>query len=328
MASILTPSSNQPMKRLATISLFAALLFGAIAVSLFVTRPPDHSPPRAELEQRLQRATSEIATLKSELAIAKSTPEANPAPAPSDRSPAASEPQKQSGVPTDPAAMSQMMKDPKMREAMKGAAVMQIEMQYAKLIGRLSLNETETNHFKKLLGDRFSAKTDMGFEMMDAKLTKEQRKAATDKFEASKNASDAAIKEFLNDDADFAAFKHWEDTEPERMQIMLGKTAFDAAGAPLSAEQEEQLISLMADVRKRPSDLPDLNDPQQIDPSMMTDDFTKRLSTAFDEQQRSVLEGAAGFLAQPQLEALKKMQEQMRTLNEAGLKMSKSMMGK
>ena len=109
---------------------------------------------------------------------------------------------------------------------------------------------------------------------------------------------------------------------------MLGKTAFDAAGAPLSAEQEEQLISLMADVRKRPSDLPDLNDPQQIDPSMMTDDFTKRLSTAFDEQQRSVLEGAAGFLAQPQLEALKKMQEQMRTLNEAGLKMSKSMMGK
>jgi hypothetical protein len=71
-----------------------------------------------------------------------------------------------------------------------------------------------------------------------------------------------------------------------------------------------------------------LNDPQQIVPSMMTDDFTQRLAAAFDQQQRSVLEGAAGFLAQPQLEALKRMQEQMRTLNEAGLKMSKSMMGK
>jgi hypothetical protein len=32
-------------------------------------------------------------------------------------------------------------------------------------------------------------------------------------------------------------------------------------------------------------------------------------------------------ILEPQLEALKKMQEQMRTLNEAGLKMSKSMMG-
>ncbi len=71
-----------------------------------------------------------------------------------------------------------------------------------------------------------------------------------------------------------------------------------------------------------------MNDPQQIVPSMMTDDFTQRLAAAFDQQQRSVLEGAAGFLAQPQLEALKRMQEQMRTLNEAGLKMSKSMMGK
>jgi hypothetical protein len=316
------------MKRLPIISLFAALLFAAIAVSLFLTRPPDHAPQLAELEQKLQRATADIAMLKSELAIAKSTPKATPTPAPSDSSQAASEPLNQSGDSTNPAAMSQMMKDPKMREAMKGAAVMQIEMQYASLIGKLSLNETEAKHFKKLLGDRFSAKTDMGFEMMDPSLTKEQRKAVTDKFEASKKASDAAIKEFLNDDADFTAFKHWEDTEPERMQMMLGKTAFDSAGSPLSAEEEEQLISLMANVRKRPSDLPDLNDPQNINPSMMTDDFTKRVSAAFDEQQRSVLEGAAGFLAQPQLEALKKMQEQMRALNEAGLKMSKSMMGK
>ena len=61
---------------------------------------------------------------------------------------------------------------------------------------------------------------------------------------------------------------------------------------------------------------------------MMTDDFTKRLAAAFDEKQRSVLEGAAGFLVQTQLEALKKMQEQMRSLNEAGLEMSKSMKAK
>lgn len=317
------------MKRRTIISVISALLFAAIAAGLFVSRPPDHSQRAAELELRLQRATSETAALKKELATSKSNPGANPTPSPTDSSLAASGvPPKESGGPTDPAAMSQMMKDPKMREAMKGAAVMQIEMQYANLIGRLSLDETETKHFKKLLGDRFSAKTDMSFEMMDPSLTKKRRKAVTDQYEASRKASDAAIREFLNDDADFATFKHWEDTEPERMQMMLGKAAFDSAGVPLSAEQEEQLISLMAETRKRPSELPDLNDPQQIDPGMMTEDFTQRLAAAFDEQQRSVLEGAAGFLAQPQLEALKKMQEQMRTLNEAGLKMSKSMMGK
>jgi len=110
--------------------------------------------------------------------------------------------------------------------------------------------------------------------------------------------------------------------------MTIGKTAFDSAGVPLAPEQEEQLINLMAEVRKRPSDVPDLNDPHNIDPSMMTDEFTRRAIAVFDQQQGSVLEGAGGFLTPPQLEALKKMQEQMRTLNEAGLKMSKSMMGK
>jgi hypothetical protein len=313
------------MKRLTIISLTSALLFASIAVGLLITRPQDHSSQLAELEQKLQRSTSEIATLKSKLSKAQSNTRAEVIPASSDNSVT---PLKTSDAPNEPAAMSQMMKDPKMREAMKGAAVMQVEMQYSKLIGIFSLNEEDEKHFKKLLGERLSARTDLGFEMMDPSLTKEQRKDITDAYEASKKASDAAIKEFLNDDADSATFMHWEDTEPERMQMTIGKTAFDSAGVPLAPEQEEQLINLMAEVRKRPSDLPDLNDPQQIDPSMMTDEFTQRLAVAFDEQQRSVLEGAAGFLAQPQLEALKKMQEQMRTLNEAGLKMSKSMMGK
>jgi hypothetical protein len=313
------------MKRLTIISLSSALLFASIAVGLLITRPKDHSSQLAELEQKLQRSTSEIATLKSKLSKAQSNTRAEVIPASSDNSVT---PLKTSDAPNEPAAMSQMMKDPKMREAMKGAAVMQVEMQYSKLIGIFSLNEEDEKHFKKLLGERLSARTDLGFEMMDPSLTKEQRKDITDAYEASKKASDAAIKEFLNDDADSATFMHWEDTEPERMQMTIGKTAFDSAGVPLAPEQEEQLINLMAEVRKRPSDLPDLNDPQQIDPSMMTDEFTQRLAVAFDEQQRSVLEGAAGFLAPPQLEALKKMQEQMRTLNEAGLKMSKSMMGK
>jgi hypothetical protein len=313
------------MKRLTIISLSSALLFASIAVGLLITRPQDHSSQLAQLEQKLQRSTSEIATLKSKLSKAQSNSRAEVIPASSDNSVT---PLKTSDAPNEPAAMSQMMNDPKMREAMKGAAVMQVEMQYSKLIGIFSLNEEDEKHFKKLLGERLSARTDLGFEMMDPSLTKEQRKDITDAYEASKKASDAAIKEFLNDDADSATFMHWEDTEPERMQMTIGKTAFDSAGVPLAPEQEEQLINLMAEVRKRPSDLPELNDPQQIDPSMMTDEFTQRLAVAFDEQQRSVLEGAAGFLAPPQLEALKKMQEQMRTLNEAGLKMSKSMMGK
>jgi DNA replication protein DnaD len=60
---------------------------------------------------------------------------------------------------------------------------------------------------------------------------------------------------------------------------------------------------------------------------MMTDAFKQRRMATFDQKQRSVLENAAGFLTPPQIEALKKMQEQMRTLTETSMKMSNAMMG-
>ena len=60
----------------------------------------------------------------------------------------------------------------------------------------------------------------------------------------------------------------------------------------------------------------------------MTDDFAKRAMVLLDQQQKSVHEGAAGFLSPPQLDGLKKFQEQMRTMTEAGMKMGKAMMGK
>jgi hypothetical protein len=317
------------MKNLSSLSVIAAALFAAISAGLWLSRPADHTPHVAELEQKLQQATAEIAKLKAMSARPKSIPAFGPERSPSISAVAGSGgPDKKNDGPREPSALAKMVSDPKMREAMKGAAVAQIEMQYSQLISKLSLDAAETSHFKKLLGDRLSAKTDLSFKMMDAALSKEQRKAATDEYNAKNKVSDAAIKQFLNDDTDFATFKHWEDTETERMQMMMGKSAFDGANATLAPEQEEQLINLMAEVRKRPSDVPDLNDPQNIDPSMMTDEFTRRAIAVFDQQQGSVLEGAAGFLTPPQLEALKKMQEQMRALNEAGLKMSKSMMGK
>jgi hypothetical protein len=88
------------MRRLAIISPFAALFFAVVAVGLFVSRPPDHSQRGAELEHKLQRATSEIATLKSELAMSKTNPGADLAPPPSGNSGATSgPPTKQPGGP-------------------------------------------------------------------------------------------------------------------------------------------------------------------------------------------------------------------------------------
>ena len=317
------------MKQLAILAVFSALLFAAIAAGLLASRPADHTLRVAELELQLQSANQEIAKLKAELAKPKPTPVTAPGRSGTSSDSGLADALKANGDgPGKPSAMAKMFQDPKMRDMVKAQQGMQIEMQYAKLIGKLSLDDTEASHFKKLLSDRLSAKTDMGFKMMDPSMTAELRKKVSAEYDAQTKANDAAIKQFLNDDNDFNTFKHWEDTEPERMQMMMGRGAFDAVSAPLSAEQEEQLIDLMAKVRKSPSDIPDWNNPKNIDPSKMTDDFAKRAMVLLDQQQKSVHEGAAGFLSPPQLDGLKKFQDQMRTMTEAGMKMGKAMMGK
>jgi hypothetical protein len=317
------------MKHLSFLSLLAAALFAAVSAGLWFSRPANHAPHVAELELKLQQATEEINRLKAELAKPKTLTALESGHSLSNlATPESAGSNKKPEAPKEPSAMAKMFNNPEMKEAMKAQASMQTEMQYAKLISQLAMDEAETSLFKKLLGDRVAEKTDLGFKMMDSTLTKEQRKAITDEFDAQKKASDAAIKHFLNNDNDYASFQHWEDTEPERMQMMLGRSAFEAASAPLSPDQEEQLINVMAEVRKRPSDIPDMNDPKNIDPGMMTDDLTNQVMANLDQQQKSVQEGAAGFLTPPQLEALKKMQDQMRALTETSMKMSKAMMGK
>lgn len=322
------------MKQLALFSALAALVFAGIAAGLYASRPADHTLRVAELELNLKSAQEEIAKLKAELA--------KPRPAPVTKIPASGSgsatapgrdgPDKTAAPanagPGEPSSMAKMFQDPKMREMVKAQQGMHIEMQYAKLISQLGLDEKEASHFKSLLADRLSTKTDMGFKMMDASLTKEQRKIISDDFDAKKKASDASIRQFLNDDGDYKTFQHWEDTEPERAQLMMGRAAFDAVSAPLSGEQERQLIDLMAEVRKRPSQIPDWNNPKNIDPAQMTGEFATRMLKQYDAQQEAVRQGATAFLSTEQQSALKKMQDQLRTMTEAGIKMSQSMMGK
>lgn len=319
------------MKQLALFSALAAIVFAAIAAGLFASRPVDQTLRVAELELKLKSAQEEIAKLKAELAKPRAAAVSRPAGTAAKDAEADSKAPAKATTPTsgpgEPSSVAKMFQDPKMKEMIKAQQGMQIEMQYAKLIGQLQLDDKEAAHFKTLLADRLTARTDMGFKMMDAGLTQEQRKAATAEYEAKKKTSDASIRQFLNSDEDYRTFQHWEDTEPERMQLTMGRSAFDAMGAPLSGDQEQQLINLMAGVRKRPSDIPDWNNPQNINPAQMTDEFAARMMKQYDAQQEAVRQGAGGFLTPEQLNALKKMQDQLRAMTEAGIKMSRTMMG-
>lgn len=291
------------------------------------------------LEKQLQEARTEIAQLKAKPVLAPPpapvptpVPTAQPAPgalaavpAPS----AAPKPADQAAQDSPMAALKKMMDTPGMKEMMKQQMLTQVELGYGRLFEMLHLNGEEKEQFKQLLAGRLGAATDVGLSMGNGSQTPEEMKRNRDKLVESDATFDRAIHDFLDNENDYKTYLAWQDTQPERMQLnMVGRQTFASAGEPLSAEQEERLVSVMAQARKAPSSLPDMTQPKNFDPSSMTPEVIDRILAQQQEQAKAVAAGAAAFLSPVQQEALAKMQQQYRSMSEAGLRMSSAMFGK
>jgi hypothetical protein len=105
----------------------------------------------------------------------------------------------------------------------------------------------------------------------------------------------------------------------------MGKGAF--ASAPLTPQQEIQLVDAMHEATMAPSSIPNLQKPENFDPRKFTPaDIEAQLKRA-DDSARIVLASAQKFLSPAQMEALKQSQASWRAMQEASLKMMGSMMG-
>ena len=224
--------------------------------------------------------------------------------------------------------MRLLVDKPEMKEMVKQTNLAQIDMKYGRLFDAFQLNPEETENFKQLLAERLSAGMDIALKLMDESLTTEQRNQIFTDLETAKKASDEAIKTFLNYDDDYKIFQHWEDTEPERttLEMLGGRSHFVSAGEPLTPDQEQKLVDVMATIRKSPSTVPGINKPKGFDPAILSDQGIQQQLQIFDRDAQTAAQNAAGFLSATQLQALAKMQQQMRALTEIELKMSAAMM--
>lgn len=332
----------------APIVLFLVLLAGGIGFGgWLLSRPNSANREIARLEVELKGAKAEVTRLKEAMekqktAVSSSRASA-PAPAsavsPSDGGKAAGasgttddaakpgSPSLAGGMKSGAQAFREMLKAPGMKEMMKQQNLAQMEMLYGRLFDSFQLNAEEKENFKQLLAARTAAQTEMGLKFMEEGLTPEQKIKVSTDYEAAKKVSDEQIRTFLGDEADYKTFQHWEDTQPERAQLdmMGGRSHFATAGEPLTPDQEQKLIDVMASVRKAPSKLPDLSKPENVWSGVMTDEMVQQQLQKADHDAQTVAQNAAGFLSATQLQALGKMQQQMRTMAEAGLKMSRAM---
>ncbi len=309
------------MKRSALILLVTLFVASACIVGFLLAQPNPMAPRVKALELELSKAQAELTRLKAEydklLAARKPDPQIAHADGPA-------APAKQDG---SAGSIRRMMDAPGMKEMLPRQQEVQIDLTYGRLFQQLGLNDKERDNFKQVLAARAAKQNELSMKMMDASLTADQRKAIAAEMTATKNESDAAIQKFLNNADDFKTFQQWDDTQQEHMQLQLGASIFDAAGAPLSEDQRNQLIDLMASARKAPNQTPDLNDPRNISPASLSADGIAQQLARMDADNQRVLDQAAAFLNPAQLEALKQMQQQLRSMTEAGMRMSSVMFG-
>jgi hypothetical protein len=323
-------------------SLWALAIVAGVAVA--VTAGWQLAGP-AELKRQLTQAGNDLRTtqaevtrLKKELALkpAFSSPENFP---PAQQSVVASSSHAGEKHPTPAAPASaedlgkslrKMLEAPGMKAAMKQQQAFQIVQRYGHLFDVFSLNDQEKQAFNQLLDDRISAQSDLGLKMMDTSLTPEQRQQAMTAYQTSKQASDAAIKNFLNSDADYQTFQQWEDTSPERMQMQfMGDSLFASSAEPLTPQQEQQLIDTMYQTRKQsgPAAGQDPSNPASFDPSNFTDEQLQKTLQMLDANAQTVAQNAKSFLTPGQLQTLANMQGQIRSMTESSMKMAQTMFG-
>lgn len=326
----------------AAIFLLMLLIAAAIAVGgWLLARPNPANPEIVRLEKDLKNANAQIERLQEALDTMKATAtkaaasSAKPAGAAAVKGEDSSPADKQnsafvgnlfSSAKSGMSAYKELLKNPGMRDMINQQNLAQMDMRYGGLFDHFKLSPEEKQNLKQLLAARSRSQIEMGIKVMEDNLTPAQKKQISDDYDRAKKASDESIRTFLGDDEDFKAFQRWEDTSPERtqLQMMGGRGQFEAVGEPLTPEQEERLIDIMAAVRKSPGGPADMTNPKGFSPDKMTDEMLQKLLTKQEHDAKTVVQNAAGFLSTRQLEALVKMQQQQRSMTEMGLKMSQS----
>lgn len=307
------------MKNLVVPLLGAVSIVSTGTVAWLLATPPSVDPRTVKLEAELQEARQTIAKLKADLA----SKTAAPAAIASSSGAASADPAAPGGasnpaVPAPPANFREMLKNPGMRTLIEQQQAAQIEIGYGKLFERLRLSPEEREHFKKLLTARQKVMTDIGLQMMDSNTTDQKRQELIAESERQQAAYTDTIKQFLNEQQDYAVFQSWERSLPERTTFdAIGRGLFNASAEPLSPEQEERLLNLMAETRASNSG-PGINAQTNGDPSKVTEEMLNQQIEQVKARNQIILERASEFLTPGQLRTQQSYLDQALTLAKSG----------
>lgn len=224
--------------------------------------------------------------------------------------------------------LEKMMKDPAMREMVRGQQKAAINLMYCGLFKEMNLSPEEKEKLTGILTETQMKSVENARGLFERAREGEPPEDATKLLTEAKKQSDAEIKALLGDER-YAQFTDYQKNIGERMQLDQLKTRLEGEKLSLQDEQSAQLLQAMKEEKAAvpppiPSDA--TQSPGDVKSMMTSENIDKQIQW-MDDYNRRVLDRAAQFLAPEQLKSYREMQEQQASMQQMGLKMAREMFG-
>lgn len=270
---------------------------------------------RAELEAANLKVSSGGASdekrrvPKESLVVESSAPQASA----TEAAPASAKPESRRRV--DAEAMSALVKSPMMQKIMASQTSAVLQMTYANLMNHLQLSQEEREYLQGLLVEKQTSLQNLGMQLMNPGLSGDDRGAIMKQLTEAWKGGEAKIREFLNDEADFAYYQSYTKQEPERKEVGMFEASL-TGGDALDPATSDALANLQNEARKKFGFTVDFYNQENFgNPAVLN---TAAVQTFLDEQTRfqaRVAEKAADLLTPGQLQAFKQNQAAVRQMS-------------
>lgn len=217
-----------------------------------------------------------------------------------------------------------MMDSPEMKEAIRLQQKSAMEMMYGSLFSYLDIKGEDRSALEELLLDKQMAMMEKSLQGMNGSLSGGDRKEQAEQIRQIRQEYDGKIKAFLGEE-DYEVFEEYEQTQPERVQLLQFKQTL-SAGNTLSQEQEHELILAMNDAR---TNFPFSVNMASIesDPALLTEASAEQLISDLSALNEIYKKRSERVLNETQQKAYAAFLEQQLVMQRVGLKMAQNMFG-
>jgi hypothetical protein len=201
-----------------------------------------------------------------------------------------------------------MLSSPMMQKIMASQTATFMQTAYGHLMNKLDLTPEERDHLLGLLVEKQTNVQNLGIQLMNPNLSAEARAEILEQLKGAWTAGESKIREFMNDEADYAYYQSYSQQEPERKEVGMFEASLPKEN-PLDPATADALANLQNASRKKFPFTVDFYDQQNFgNPAVLN---AAAVTTFLEEQSRfqaQVAEEAARLLTPAHLELYKKNQ--------------------